>query len=173
MRTPVGSSKMVARSFAHSSPGWEPTGVIFTFCASAGAAARARTSVAPASVIRMPCSLVASALSHEARDGLGEGLRAERSAKVGGAGRGIRERRIARVRDAAGGARVRLVTAALGDPLEQHRRGEDERGRVRAVLARDVRRGAVLRLRGTERLAGIDGTGEPEAAGELGRQVRE
>src|SRR5688572_715476 len=38
MRTPVGSSNNVARSFAHSSPGCEPMGVIFTFCAQAGEA---------------------------------------------------------------------------------------------------------------------------------------
>src|SRR5688572_16329465 len=36
MRTPVGSSNRVARSFAHSSPGWEPMGMTFTFCAQPG-----------------------------------------------------------------------------------------------------------------------------------------
>src|SRR5437660_3686130 len=33
MRTPVGSSKIVARSRLHNSPACEPSGVIFTFCA--------------------------------------------------------------------------------------------------------------------------------------------
>src|SRR5262249_5652643 len=36
IRTPVGSSKMVARSRSHSSPGCVPSGVILTFCAQAG-----------------------------------------------------------------------------------------------------------------------------------------
>src|SRR5215470_14075964 len=41
MRTPVGSSNSVARSRLQSSPAWEPSDVIFTFCASAGAQASA------------------------------------------------------------------------------------------------------------------------------------
>src|SRR5436190_22308532 len=32
MRTPVGSSKIVARSRLHSAPACDPSGVIFTFC---------------------------------------------------------------------------------------------------------------------------------------------
>src|SRR3954466_3442356 len=41
MRVPSGSSKMSARSKAHSSPSWLPSGVTFTFCAAAGNAASA------------------------------------------------------------------------------------------------------------------------------------
>src|SRR5689334_10681186 len=37
MRTPVGSSKIVARSRIQSSPACEPSGVILTFCANVGA----------------------------------------------------------------------------------------------------------------------------------------
>src|SRR3989442_10644480 len=39
---------MIARSFAHSSPGCEPIGVILTFCASAGNAASKRANAAQA-----------------------------------------------------------------------------------------------------------------------------
>src|SRR5262245_32731921 len=39
---------MMARSFAHSSPGCEPIGVILTFCASAGNAASKRANAAQA-----------------------------------------------------------------------------------------------------------------------------
>src|SRR3977135_3507874 len=42
MRTPVGSSKIVARSRSHSSPACEPNGVIFTFCAQPAEHPRAR-----------------------------------------------------------------------------------------------------------------------------------
>src|SRR6516225_5436635 len=39
---------MIARSFAHSSPGCEPIGVILTFCASTGNAASKRANAAQA-----------------------------------------------------------------------------------------------------------------------------
>src|SRR5215468_11049098 len=39
---------MIARSFAHSSPGCDPIGVILTFCASAGNAASKRANAAQA-----------------------------------------------------------------------------------------------------------------------------
>src|SRR5262245_22104097 len=47
-RTPVGSSKIIARSFAHSSPRCEPMGVILTFCARAGNAASKRANAGQA-----------------------------------------------------------------------------------------------------------------------------
>src|SRR4051812_27184627 len=56
MRTPVGSSKIVARSFAQSSPGCEPIGVIFTFWALAGATARSKARAAPACRVFIFCS---------------------------------------------------------------------------------------------------------------------
>ena len=43
-----GSSNSVARSFAQSSPSCEPRGVIFTFCANAGAVTSAIASAADA-----------------------------------------------------------------------------------------------------------------------------
>jgi hypothetical protein len=47
----VGSSKIVARSFAQSSPGCDPTGVIFTFCAKDGDAATPSPKASAAAVI--------------------------------------------------------------------------------------------------------------------------
>src|SRR6185503_21126393 len=58
MRTPVGSSNSVARSFARNSPGCEPIGVIFTFCAKLDDAAQAAASAMPAMVVFMVPSLV-------------------------------------------------------------------------------------------------------------------
>jgi hypothetical protein len=50
---------MIARSFAHSSPGCEPMGVILTFWASAGNAASKRANVAQTILISiLPKSLI-------------------------------------------------------------------------------------------------------------------
>ena len=63
MRTPVGSSKIVARS-SQSSPGCEPSGVIFTFCAHAAALPTASANSAAPAYVQMfrfaapPCTLV-------------------------------------------------------------------------------------------------------------------
>src|SRR5258708_38164283 len=51
MRTPLGSSKIVARSLAQSSPGCEPSGVIFTFWALAGTTVSIKARAAPAQVV--------------------------------------------------------------------------------------------------------------------------
>src|ERR1043166_2650095 len=53
MRTPVGSSNIVARSRSHNSPGCEPNAVIFTFCACASAHPSAQSSIADMHVHRV------------------------------------------------------------------------------------------------------------------------
>src|SRR5258706_8167566 len=130
MRTPLGSSKRVARSFAHSSPGCEPTGVIFTFWAMAGVIARTRAMVALARAIFMVCSrgrcesstasLAAARRGEEAPQGIEGGARRLAQHRMPGV-----ERDEARARNLPGERLARLESrhlVALGR--------DDERGYV-------------------------------------------
>src|SRR3546814_9155016 len=60
-----------------------------------------------------------------------------------------------------------LIGAAPPEPVEQHRRREDQRGRIGDALPRDVGRRAVLCLRDADIVAGVDRTAEAEAAAEF------
>ena len=59
----------------------------------------------------------------------------------------------------------------VGEPIEQHCGRKDERARVGLVLALDIRRRAVLRLRHAVCIAGVDRAAQAEAAGKLRSKV--
>src|SRR5262245_5063250 len=84
-------------------------------------------------------------LLHQRRHPRAECLRAERSAQVARAPLRVADRAVEGVLDDRGGAGQAVVVAPLAQPGKQHRRRADQRGRVGAVLARDVGRRAVLR----------------------------
>ena len=105
---------------------------------------------------------------HCGADGGTEGVRAERAANVGRPGGRVGEHFIDGPLDQ--GARLDQldITIAATAPVEQHGGRQDQGGRVRKVLARDVRRRPMLRLRDADRVADVDGPAQAQAAGQLG-----
>src|SRR5262245_46122452 len=71
-------------------------------------------------------------------DRIGEFPGAEFSPQVGSSRRGVVQGSVHRGFDPRGGRAQRRIAAARADPLEQHRRREDERGGVGSILAGDI-----------------------------------
>ena len=110
-------------------------------------------------------------VSHARHSIGGELPRAERTAEIDRARGGPLQQRIDRRLDDARRGRKGGVIVAPAQPVDQHGGGQDKRGRVGLVAARNVRRRSVLRLRHAVALAEVDRRGETEAPRQLRRFI--
>src|SRR6266545_3884056 len=111
--------------------------------------------------------------AHQRGYALAECFCPEWAAEVAGAPLRIGNRAIEGVLDGGGGADQPVVAPALAEPSEQHRGGADQGSGIGAALPRYIRRRAVLGLRDGVGVAGIERSGKPQAAADLGGEIGE